>query len=82
MLCMFNATPVPRTDYWIGVETPGEYQCIFNSDASCYGGSGFVVPDGVSVQSGGGGPGWRLRLQLPPLAAVIYRRSRVGTRGE
>jgi 1,4-alpha-glucan branching enzyme len=79
MMCMFNATPVPRVDYWIGVEAPGEYQCVFNSDASCYGGSGFVVPDGVSAQPGDGGSGWRLRLQLPPLAAVIYRRSPVGT---
>ena len=79
MLCMFNGTPVPRTDYWIGVEAPGEYRCVFNSDASCYGGSGFVVPDCVSAQPGDGGPGWRLRLQLPPLAAVIYRRSPAGT---
>jgi 1,4-alpha-glucan branching enzyme len=73
LLCMFNATPVPRRDYEVGVELAGEYRCVFNSDAPCYGGSGLAVPDSLRAQQGEGGS-WRLRLQLPPLGAVIYRR--------
>jgi 1,4-alpha-glucan branching enzyme len=75
LLCMFNATPVPRDRYQVGVELPGEYLCVFNSDAPCYGGSGYGVPHRISAQPGGDGFPWRLHLQLPPLAAVVYRRA-------
>jgi 1,4-alpha-glucan branching enzyme len=75
IVCMFNATPVPRDHYRIGVEEPGEYHCLFDSDAPAYGGSGYPCHGTVTAESGGvyGFP-YSLQLALPPLAAVIYRR--------
>jgi 1,4-alpha-glucan branching enzyme len=72
MVCMFNATPVPREDYCVGVESPGEYLCVFNTDAACYGGSGHPMRVRVSSGAGYGGFPCSLRLTLPPLAAVMY----------
>ena len=41
ILCVFNATPVPRDRYTLRVADPGEYSKIFDSDAACFGGSGY-----------------------------------------
>ena len=76
LVCMFNATPVPREHYRIGVEAPGEYQCVFNSDASSYGGSGHPVIHRASTEHGWNDFPWSLRLTLPPLAAVFYAPAR------
>jgi 1,4-alpha-glucan branching enzyme len=73
--CMFNATPVPRDGYRIGVEEPGEYRCLFDSDAPFYGGSGYSRQDrAVAEPEGWNGFPYSLRITLPPLGAVIYRR--------
>jgi 1,4-alpha-glucan branching enzyme len=75
LVCMFNATPVPRDGYRVGVETPGEYHCIFDSDAPFYGGSGYSRQGGAQSEPGGreGFP-CSIAITLPPLAAVIYCR--------
>ena len=73
-VCMFNATPVPRTGYRVGVESPGEYACVFDSDAACYGGSDHELPQRLSTGDGVHGFPFSLRLTLPPLGAVFYRR--------
>ena len=39
ILVVLNFTPVPRTDYRIGVPAVGIYREIFNSDSTYYGGS-------------------------------------------
>ena len=39
--CVFNATPVPRDGYRVGVADPGYYRKIFDSDAARFGGSGY-----------------------------------------
>ena len=75
VVCMFNATPVPRPGYRIGVEQPGEYVCLFDSDAPAYGGSGYSRQGhATAAASGCNGFPYSLQLTLPPLAAVIYRR--------
>ena len=72
---MFNATPVPRDDYWVGVDAPGRYQKLLDSDDPRYGGSGycqaaeFVAGDGAAH-----GRRHALRLSLPPLGALVLRR--------
>jgi 1,4-alpha-glucan branching enzyme len=72
LVCVFNATPVPRERYQIGVERPGDYRAILDTDALRFGGSGW----GRRVQwTADAGP-WQgfphsLRLDLPPLAAVF-----------
>ena len=75
VVCMFNATPVPRPGYRIGVEQPGEYVCLFDSDAPTYGGSGYSRQGHATAEASGcNGFPYSLQLTLPPLAAVIYRR--------
>jgi 1,4-alpha-glucan branching enzyme len=77
LVCVFNCTPVPRDDYWIGVPEPGPYLKIFDSDAERFGGSAYnrqerVEADAHPVQ----GYAYRLRVHLPPLAAVLLRPDR------
>jgi 1,4-alpha-glucan branching enzyme len=68
-----NFTPVPRHDYRIGVPRPGRYVERINTDAQDYGGSGIgnagiVQADPHPMH----GHAYSLRLQLPPLAAIIF----------
>ena len=77
MVCVFNATPVPRDDYWIGVPEPGNYVTILDTDAPAYGGSGYAkVGRFVAEAVPSHGFPFRLRLALPPLAAVFLRPDR------
>ena len=67
-----NFTPVPRENYRIGVPTPGVYKEIFNSDATCYGGSNLGNGAGVeSEQVAWMNQQHSVMLTLPPLAGII-----------
>jgi 1,4-alpha-glucan branching enzyme len=71
--CVFNATPVPRDDYGVGVTDPGCYQKIFDSDAAKYGGSGYNGQSQVTAtnERAQGYP-FSLRVNLPPLGALFF----------
>ena len=77
VICVFNCTPVPRDDYWLGVPDPGVYARIFDSDDARYGGSGRARQHRLSTDAHPthGFP-FRLRLGLPPLGAVFLRLDR------
>ncbi|MBS1199545.1 MAG: 1,4-alpha-glucan branching protein [Proteobacteria bacterium] len=75
LVCLFNATPVPRVDYRVGVESHGSYGCVFNSDAGAYGGSEHPMAPWLSTGDGVNGFPASLTLTLPPLAAVFYRQA-------
>ena len=77
VICVFNCTPVPRDDYWLGVPEAGAYACIFDSDDARYGGSGHVRQHRLTTDAHPthGFP-FRLRLGLPPLGAVFFRLDR------
>ena len=76
LLCAFNATPVPREDYWIGVEAPGRYRKVFDSDSALYGGSGCNAQDEFqSVPGSAHGRDHVVRVHLPPLAGILLRRA-------
>ena len=75
LVCLFNATPVPRLDYRVGVEMPGSYECVFNSDAAFYGGSDHPMSPWLGTEGPLHAFPASLRLTLPPLAAVFYRLS-------
>ena len=74
MICAFNLTPVPREQYRVGVNLPGEYELVLNSDAAIYGGSDVqnpqrLVADPQPCQD----RNFSLLLTLPPLGALYYR---------
>jgi 1,4-alpha-glucan branching enzyme len=73
---VFNFTPVPRTDYRVGVRQPGMYTELLNSDAARYGGSnlgnlGTVHADKIPAH----GRPFSLSLTLPPLGALYLKKS-------
>jgi 1,4-alpha-glucan branching enzyme len=74
VLVVLNFTPVPRDNYRIGVDSPGTYTELFNSDSALYGGSN-VGNDGISVASDHPwmGRDYSLTLSLPPLAGIILQ---------
>jgi 1,4-alpha-glucan branching enzyme len=74
VLILLNFTPVLREGYRIGVPLVGEYIELFNSDASCYGGSNQGNGMGLKTES----IAWMNCAQsilatLPPLAGVILQ---------
>ena len=72
VLCVFNFTPVAKTNYRIGAPRPGRWNEILNSDAEIYGGSGWGNMGGLNADDVPcHGHPWSLRLNLPPLGALI-----------
>jgi 1,4-alpha-glucan branching enzyme len=75
LLVVCNFTPVPRSNYRVGVPREGWWREVCNTDASIYGGSGRGNQGGARS-----GPiAWHgrphlLTLELPPLAAIFLKR--------
>jgi len=66
-----NFTPVPRSNYQVGVPLPGVYREILNSDAKVYGGSNLGNSGGLQAEA------WpchempySLSLTIPPLGVL------------
>jgi 1,4-alpha-glucan branching enzyme len=77
IVCVFNCTPVPRDDYWLGVAEGGTYVKMMDSDDERYGGSGYNRQERVEAESHPShGFAFRLRLDLPPLGALYLRAQR------
>ena len=73
VICVFNATPVPRDAYEVGVAQPGRYRKLFDSDAAAFGGSGYNRQSEVEASRASAvGHAEPLRLNLPPLGAVFF----------
>ncbi len=72
IVCLFNATPVPRVDRLLGVERPGAYVCLHDGDAACYGGSDHPLAERLQAGGAHGGFPHSIRVTLPPLAALFY----------
>jgi 1,4-alpha-glucan branching enzyme len=71
--CVFNATPVPREGYRVGVSEPGSYRKLFDSDEARFGGSGYNRQLEVNAaHEGAQGYPFSLLLNLPPLGAVFF----------
>jgi 1,4-alpha-glucan branching enzyme len=72
LTCVFNATPVPRNGYRIGVPRLGEYRKLLDSDATRYGGSGYNGQMSIEAAAPGSqGYEFALQLDLPPLGALF-----------
>jgi 1,4-alpha-glucan branching enzyme len=75
LIVAFNATPVPRDHYTLGVPHAGRYRKLLDSDASQFGGSGYSRQTEIEAEP----QGWRnfparIQVTLPPLAMVIFER--------
>jgi 1,4-alpha-glucan branching enzyme len=72
-LVVCNFTPVPRTNYRVGVPWEGYWVERLNGDAEIYGGSGWGNQGGQEAAPvGAHGHPFSLNLTLPPLAAVFF----------
>jgi 1,4-alpha-glucan branching enzyme len=66
-----NLTPVPRTNYRLGLPRPGRWRELVNSDSGFYGGSDMGNLGGVEAEPlGWGGQPFSAELTLPPLSGV------------
>ncbi|MEA4816189.1 MAG: 1,4-alpha-glucan branching protein GlgB [Lachnospiraceae bacterium] len=68
-----NFTPEVIDGYNIGVEAPGEYEEILNSDNVKYGGSGILNGGIVSKNEPAFGYENSIKIKIPPLGAAIFR---------
>ena len=77
VLVACNFTPVPRTNYVLGVPRGGRWTEVLNSDARHYGGAGWGNLGGVdAVPLGAHGRPFSVSVTLPPLGAVLFRSER------
>lgn len=75
LICILNFTPDPKNNYRVGVNKPGKYELVFNSDESRYWGSNFGVKNRVeSEKEPSHGRKQSLELNLAPLAALVYKK--------
>jgi 1,4-alpha-glucan branching enzyme len=77
VVAVFNFTPVPRSNYRVGVPWEGFWQELFNSDATEYGGSGQGNLGGLDTTPvAWNGRPYSLNLTVPPLGAVFFKKER------
>jgi 1,4-alpha-glucan branching enzyme len=70
-----NFTPVPRHNHRLGVNLPGSYREIVNTDAKEYGGSGHGNLGGIeATPAPHHDRPYSLNVTLPPLGAVFLKR--------
>jgi 1,4-alpha-glucan branching enzyme len=83
LLVAVNMTPVPRHGYRVGVDDPGRWVEILNTDSDVYGGSGMGNLGGVETDSpdADSEKTHSLALTLPPLSVVVLRRLSDGQPG-
>ena len=75
LIAVSNFTPVPRYEYRIGIDTPGTYREILNTDSEFYRGSN-VGNQGLieSQEIGSHQRPHSLVLTIPPLATLYLLR--------
>ncbi|MEO7190140.1 MAG: 1,4-alpha-glucan branching protein GlgB [Vicinamibacterales bacterium] len=76
IVSVINWTPVVRYDYRVGVPEQGFYRELLNTDAAIYGGSNVGNQGGVQTEAvPAHGHAQSLRLTLPPLAGLLFKRT-------
>ncbi|GAA3511056.1 1,4-alpha-glucan branching protein GlgB [Aquimarina addita] len=74
LIIICNFTPVPRTDYKIGLPQDGKLVLVFNSDDKKYGGSGIYNSKEIKITK----DNWHYReyaaeINIPPLSAMVFK---------
>lgn len=77
LLCVLNTTPIVRERVAFGAPSHGSWEVLLNSDAHDFGGSGAGSAGSVRTRPAphAGQPA-TLRLDLPPLGALVLRKAR------
>jgi len=74
IVCVFNFTPVARSNYKVGVPRFAIYEEVFNSDLKIYGGNTDRKIDEVHpVREGWNDMNQHIVIDVPPLSAVYYK---------
>lgn len=77
LVFVFNFTPVPRTNYRIGMPGKGRWREVLNSDAKIYGGSGVGNLGSVDTDPAPfHGRNHSVIVTLPPLAVAILEQEK------
>ena len=67
-----NFTPVPRTNFRLGVKAPGEYSILLNTDDKQYWGSGHSLNETIKADKTlWNNQAYSICVSLPPLATVF-----------
>ncbi|WP_109300914.1 1,4-alpha-glucan branching protein GlgB [Aquimarina sp. AU474] len=74
LIVVCNFTPIPRTNYRIGLPAQGKLVQVFNSDQREYGGSGVSNQTDIDISQ----KEWQYRkyaaeIVVPPLGAVVFK---------
>ena len=74
LLVVLNMTPMERKDFSVGVPKKKKYKLILNSDDTCFGGNGGVIPKEISAkaQEMDGKP-YSITFDLPPYGAAVFQ---------
>ena len=76
-----NFTPIPRYNYRIGVDRPGRFLELLNTDAQVFGGSGHGNLGGIDATPlPSHGRRFSLNLTLPPLGAIFLKAAKASTK--
>ena len=74
IICVFNFTPVARSNYKVGVPRFAIYEEVFNSDLKIYGGNTDRKIDEIHpVREGWNDMNQHIVIDVPPLSAVYYK---------
>ena len=77
LLVVLNFCPVLRRDYPIGLPESCRLRLLLSSDDLAFGGGGTLVGDGKTRPIPVDGFPHSVKLTLPPLSGVIYRRTHI-----
>lgn len=80
IIVITNFTPTPHEHHTVGVPYEGEYELIFNSDASIYWGSDFVTGEQFHTQNySADNQPYCLNVRIPPLSTIMLKKKTAGS---
>ena len=74
LIMVLNFTPQPRPGHMVGVQMPGTYRVLLNSDSSHYGGANLGHAEARTTPVRRHGEPFTLTIDLPPLAGLVLER--------
>ena len=81
LIVLINFSPIKRDGYQINVDGSGEYEEVFSSDATKYGGNGYLNTDGIKTAKYldiSGKEQNYLKINLPALSGIVIRKRAEG----